>query len=132
MLAAAGIGAAPTAGAATQPPLQEFRGTVAGIDREHRALVLHRADGRRLRVTIPPRIQFAACRWGGLRVGWHLDVHARHTGGRWIAARVERRHDGHYSHDRWGDDGWHDGHPAHAGDPGHEGAPVPDDGHHHG
>ena len=108
VLGSAALLAAVTTNASARSPLREFRGKVVAVDRAHEMFRLQRTGGGIVRIYVHRGTHYSYCDWGDMHNGIRADVHARHTGGRWVAARIERWHDG-WSHHGWGGhDGWGD------------------------
>lgn len=105
-VASAALFAAVTTSASARSPMREFRGKIVSVDRSHHVFRLQNTRGGMVRFHVYRGTHYSYCDWDGMHAGIRADVHARNSGGRWVASRIERWHGG-WSHDRWDDhDGW--------------------------
>lgn len=111
VMASAALLVAVTTNASARSPVREFRGKIGSVDRTHHMFRLQNARGGMVRFHVYRGTHYSHGDWGSMRTGIRADVHARHSGGRWMASPVERWHGG-WSHHGWGHDGW--GPPTHA------------------
>ena len=105
--------ASPMGVSQTASPRHEFRGRITGVSHDN-WFRMRTNRGRLMRIRVSNNTRWNDCTWDSMRMGRHVDVHAFHHNGSWMASSVSPWM-GNWN-DHWGDMGDHMDDWGHMGD----------------